>query len=111
MMTEREFRDRTTAIYKAVLARLDLEDPDIVEAELNSGVVRIRSRNGAIYVLNHQVPLREIWYAAGDRAWHFRFEEAQGRWVDPRTDDELTATLGTTLSAAASMAIAFELLT
>jgi len=41
-MDELQFRQRAEAIYRAVLARLDAEDPDEVEAELSSGVVRIR---------------------------------------------------------------------
>ncbi len=108
-MDEREFRDRTAAIYKAVVARLDREDPDDIEAEYSSGVVRIKARDGSNYVLNHQVPLSEIWYAAGDRAWHYRYLPDVGLWVDPRNDDELSATLARTLSAISGRALTFDL--
>jgi CyaY protein len=108
-MDEKEFRDRAHAIYKAVLARLDLEDPDDIEGEMSAGVVRIRSRGGATYVLNHQTPLAEIWYAAGDRAWHFRFDPAIQAWVDPRNGDELGATLGRTVSTASGRDVSFTL--
>jgi len=107
-MEEREFRDRASAIYTAVLARLDLEDPDEVEGEMNAGVVRIRSRGGVVYVLNVQPPLREVWYAAGDRAWHFQLDGASGHWVDPRNGDDLETTLGHTISAAVGRPIAFS---
>jgi len=108
-MQEREFRDRTAAIYKVVVARLDEEDPDDVEAEMSAGVVKIRSRKGSTYVLNVQPPLSEVWYAAGDRAWHFRFEAEAGRWVDPRNGDELGDTLSRTLSAETGRRIRFAL--
>lgn len=104
-MEEREFRERAGAIYKAVLARLDAEDPDDVEGELSAGVVRIRSRNGQTYVLNHQPPLREIWYAAGDRAWHFRFDGAA--WRDPKAGDELGAVLAETITRASGRMVQF----
>lgn len=108
-MDEREFRKRSEAIYKAVCNRLDLEDPDEAEAELASDVVRIRCKGGKVFILNHQTPLSEIWYAAGDRAWHFRYEPAQGKWIDPRNFDELAATLGATVSRAVGKPIAFAL--
>lgn len=106
-MDELQFRQRADALYRAVLARLDAEDPDEIEAELSAGVVRIRSRGGKVYILNHQAPLREIWYAAGDRAWHFGWDGA--RWVDGRNGDELAGVLGATVSAAAGKSISFNL--
>lgn len=108
-MDDKEFRDRAHAVYQAVLARLDQEDPDDVEGEMSAGVVRIKSRGGATYVLNHQTPLAEIWYAAGDRAWHFRFDPATDTWVDPRNGDELAQILGRTVTAASGRPITFHL--
>ena len=108
-MDEREFRKRTDAIYKAVIERLDTEDPDDIEAEMSAGVVKIRLKSGKIFVLNHQAPLREVWYAAGDRAWHFQYEASTAKWVDPRNFDELAATLSATITRAAGRAVAFAL--
>lgn len=107
-MNELEFRQFTDRLYRAVLDRLDREDPDVVEGELSAGVVKIRNARGQTYVLNHQVPVSQVWYAAGDRAWHFE-HQADGRWVDPRHGDELAATLSTTLSQLAGKPIAFDL--
>lgn len=106
-MSDSVFRDRCNAIYRAVLARLDQEDPDEVEAELSAGVVKIRVRSGKVFVLNHQAPIFEVWYAAGDRAWHFAWDDAQ--WVDPRNGDELAATLGLTIGRELGRTIAFRL--
>lgn len=107
-MNELEFRSYTDRLYRAVLARLDREDPDVIEGELSAGVVKIRNARGLTYVLNHQVPVSQIWYAAGDRAWHFE-RQADGRWVDPRHGDELAATLAATLSTLAGKAISLDL--
>jgi CyaY protein len=108
-MNEREFRDKSRAIFQAVLARLDQEDPDVIEGEVSAGVVKIRSAQGATFVLNVQPPLTEVWYAAGDRAWHYRFDPDGGRWVDPRNGDELADTLSRTVSAEVGRAIRFDL--
>ena len=107
MMDERTFRSTVDAIYAKVLKRLDAEDPDVIEGEMNAGVVRIRSGRGQVYVLNVQPPLQEVWYAAGDRAWHFQHTDAG--WVDPRNGDELGAVLNLTISQAANKTIAFVL--
>ncbi|MSQ82607.1 MAG: iron donor protein CyaY [Myxococcales bacterium] len=106
-MDEKEFRKRSGAIYKAVCDRLDLEDPDEVEAELTSDVVRIRCKGGKVFILNHQTPLSELWYAAGDRAWHFQFDPSAGKWIDPRNFEELGATLAATITRAVGKPIAF----
>lgn len=106
-MSDSAFRDRCNAIYRAVLARLDQEDPDEVEAELSAGVVKIRVQTGKVFVLNHQAPIFEVWYAAGDRAWHFGWTGTQ--WVDPRNGDELAAMLGQTIGRELGRPIAFSL--
>ncbi len=106
-MDERTFRTVVEAIYAKVLKRLDLEDPDVIEGETNAGVVRIRSGRGQVYVLNVQPPLQEVWYAAGDRAWHFK--HADDRWIDPRNGDDLGAVLDWTVSEAAGKPIQFAL--
>ncbi len=106
-MDERTFRNVVDAIYSKVLKRLDLEDPDVIEGEMNAGVVRIRGAGGQVYVLNVQPPLQEVWYAAGDRAWHFKLSETG--WVDPRNGDALAVVLDETVSRAAGKPIHFAL--
>lgn len=108
LMPERTFRDVVDGIYKEVLARLDREDPDVIEGEMSAGVVRIRNGKGQVYVLNVQPPLREVWYAAGDRAWHFQLQP-DGRWLDPRNGEDLNAVLNQTVSQAAGQRIEFVL--
>ncbi len=107
-MDELMFRQYTDRLYRAVLQRLDREDPDVIEGELSAGVVKIRNAAGQIYVLNHQVPVSEIWYAAGDRAWHFQ-HQTDGHWLDPRNGEELAAVLGQTLSRLAGIPLEFDI--
>ncbi len=108
-LTDQAFRGHCERIYDAVIARLDREDPDEIEGEFSSGVIRIRLLGRLTFVLNHQAPLREVWYAAGDRAWHFRLDSGQKRWIDPRNGDELASTLSATISQVLGREISFVL--
>jgi len=35
-------------------------------------------------VISPQAPVRQIWAAFRDRAWHFSLDESSGRWLDDR---------------------------
>lgn len=90
-MDEKTFADLTDQVMRRVLAALDAQDPDVVEAANEAGVVKISFPSGPPYVLNVQRPVREVWLAADRRAWHFRYDGT--RWVDPKSGDELYARL------------------
>jgi CyaY protein len=71
---------------------LDLfEDIDADEADVDSGgdVVRIELKNGRRVVLNTQRPVRQIWLAGGQAAWHFSYDAASERWLDDKGRGEL----------------------
>lgn len=91
-LDERHFRDLAATVIEQVRRALDAEDPDVVEAVLEAGVLKLQFAKGAPFVLNLQPPLRELWLAADRAAWHFRFDGA--RWLDKKHGGELFATLG-----------------
>jgi CyaY protein len=90
-LDERTFRDLAGAVIERVRCALDAEDPDVVEAVLEAGVLKVQFAQGAPFVLNLQPPVREVWLAADRAAWHFRYDGA--RWVDKKHGDELLGTL------------------
>ena len=84
---------------------LDRQDPDVVEAVLEAGVLKISFPSGLPFVLNTQRPAREIWLAADRRAWHFRYDGAV--WRDNKTGkEELFATLTELIKARAQLTLA-----
>jgi CyaY protein len=91
-MDEGTFRATAQLAIARVQAAIDAQDPDIVEAVLEAGVLKVQFPSGAPFVLNLQPPLHEIWLAAERRAWHFRYDGA--RWLEKKNGDELFATLG-----------------
>lgn len=90
-LDERRFRDLAGAAIERVRRALDAEDPDVVEAVLEAGVLKVQLAKGAPFVLNLQPPLRELWLAADRVAWHFRYDGA--RWLDKKHGGELFETL------------------
>jgi CyaY protein len=72
----------------ALLARLDAAfedvDPDLAESEYAQGTLVVTFRQGPKLIVSPQAPLRQIWAAFRDRAWHFDFDEAGGRWLDDK---------------------------
>jgi CyaY protein len=70
------------------LARLDKSfedvDPDLAESDFAQGILVITFMQAHKLILSPQTPLRQLWGAFRDRAWHFGFDAASGRWLDDR---------------------------
>ena len=83
-MDEREYR----LAVDALLARLDAAfadvDPDLAESEYAQGTLVITFRQAQKLIISPQSPVRQIWAAFRDRAWHFGFDAAGERWLDDR---------------------------
>jgi CyaY protein len=71
-----------------VLGRLDKGfenvDPDLAESDFSQGTLVITFRQAHKLILSPQAPLRQIWAAFRNRAWHFVLDSASGRWLDDR---------------------------
>ena len=72
----------------ALLARLDAAfadvDPDLAESEYAQGTLVVTFRQAQKLIISPQAPLRQIWAAFRDRAWHFGFDEKSSRWLDDK---------------------------
>jgi CyaY protein len=70
------------------LGRLDKAfenaDPDLAESDFSQGTLVITFRQAHKLILSPQTPLRQIWAAFRDRAWHFDLDSASGHWIDDR---------------------------
>jgi CyaY protein len=93
-MDEESYVDLAHTTFRRLLDvfdRVDVEDADVESA---GDVITITWRSGRKCVINTQRPARQIWLAAGDRAWHFRWDGASGSWVDDKgSGAELFATV------------------
>jgi iron-sulfur cluster assembly protein CyaY len=82
--------DTTFARIEDMFEDVDAED---VDCERAGDVLTLTFKNGTKCIVNTQRPTRQIWLAAGVRAWHFVRDDG-GRWIDEKDPGrELMATL------------------
>jgi CyaY protein len=59
-------------------------DPDLAESTLSQGTLTIQFAGNRRLILSPQTPVRQVWVAFKDRAWHMDLDPATGRWIDDR---------------------------
>jgi CyaY protein len=72
-----------------ILGGLELEELD---SDLAGDVLTLEFSDGGKFILNAHGAARQVWLAAGTTAWHFDYQQ-DGRWVAPKTGDELMSTV------------------
>lgn len=95
---DQEFLHAADACMRTIQARLDTFDPDEIEADLASGVLRISFPDGRNCILNRQAAAQQIWLAEGASAWHFVHAPERNEWTDTKGRGELLSILGAILS-------------
>jgi CyaY protein len=90
-MDEQEYlRAADACLERAARWLEELEDLDVSTSD---GLVTIEFDDGARFVLNRQSAARQMWLAAGTRAWHYGWDAGRSVWVDDRDGHELFARL------------------
>ena len=74
----------------------DVEDLDLTTRD---GLVEIEFEDGARYVVNRQGAAKQMWLAAGARAWHYDPDPSTGEWLDDRDRHRLRDRLVELVSA------------
>jgi CyaY protein len=88
-MDERSYEQLATATFKRVVDLFEDVDPDHADVEYGGDVIRIDLAGGKRVVLNTQRPVRQIWLAGGQAAWHFSYDADSERWLDDKGRGEL----------------------
>ena len=88
--TFRQLSDECLAAHATWAADFDPDQLDFEEAD---GVLTLEFGDGGRFVLNRQSATRQMWFAAGARAWHYDWDPARRAWRDDRDGHELTANL------------------
>ena len=96
-MDEQEFlRAADACLERAARWLGDLEDLDVTAGD---GLVTVEFDDGTRFVMNRQSAARQMWLAAGARAWHYGWDAARASWRDDRDGHELFARLGEVVGA------------
>jgi len=95
-MNEQEYlRAADACLERAARWLGDVEDLDVTAGD---GLVTVEFDDGTRFVLNRQAAARQVWLAAGARAWHYRWDAGRQAWVDDRDGHELFGNLHAVVS-------------
>jgi CyaY protein len=84
MMDASEYRLAVDELLSRLDAAFEDVDPDLAESEYAQGTLVVTFRQAHKLIISPQAPVKQIWAAFRDRAWHFSFDEASVRWLDDR---------------------------
>jgi CyaY protein len=108
-LTDSEFHWRAQEVLSAIEAALDrwLQDDVIdIDSQRTGGLLELEIPGGGKIVINTQPPLHELWLAARQGGYHFRW--VGERWVDSREGGEFFAVLSREISAQAGRALSIS---
>jgi CyaY protein len=83
-MEESQYRRLIDDTFTAIDAAFEHIDPDLAESVVSQGTLTIVFADGRRCILSPQTPVRQLWVAFRDRAWHMDFHADTGRWIDDR---------------------------
>jgi CyaY protein len=83
-MEESSYRRVLDDTFKVIDAAFEKIDPDMAESVYGQGTLSIVFADGRRCILSPQSPVRQLWVAFKDRAWHMDLDAASGRWLDDR---------------------------
>jgi CyaY protein len=83
MIEEKIYRQLVDEVFHRIDAAFEDVDPDLAESTSSQGTLTILYEQKLRFILSPQAPVRQIWAAFKDRAWHFD-RDAAGNWMDDR---------------------------
>ena len=81
------------------------EDLIDIDTQRTGGLLELSFPNGSKIIINTQPPLHEVWLAARDGGFHYRW--AAGQWVNTRDGSEFVQALSQHASAQGGMRLQF----
>jgi CyaY protein len=100
-MDERAYERLAADTFKQVIDLFQDVDPEDADVESAGDVIRIDLRGGQRIVLNTQRPVRQLWLAGGQSAWHFSHDGHH--WLDDKGRGELFGILRTLVRTGAGL--------
>ena len=100
-MTESEFETLAGVALAALESAFEANAPDADVQSKGEGLIEIEFENGSKMVINRHAAAREIWIAATEGGFHFRYDGTA--WRDTRHGTELFAEVSRLASQQAGM--------
>lgn len=83
-LDESRYRHEVDDAFARIDAAFEAVDPDVAESIVAQGALTVTFADGRRCILSPQTPVRQIWVAFRDRAWHLDLERETGLWKDDR---------------------------
>jgi CyaY protein len=84
MIEEKLYRQLVDDAYSRIDKAFEDVDPDLAEVTISQGALTIVFGERLKLMLTPQPPVRQLWVAFRDRAWHFDWDATRGAWMDDR---------------------------
>lgn len=84
LLDEKIYRRLVDDAFRRIDAAFETVDPDAAEVSLGQGTLSIAFPGNLRCILTPQPPVRQMWMAFRDRAWHFDWNAETRRWLDDR---------------------------
>jgi CyaY protein len=108
MLALAEYGQLADACLKAVDRWVTRLDDDALDCTPGDGLLVLEFDDGTRFVLNRQSAARQMWFAAGARAWHYDWDADRRQWVDDRDGHPLTQRLAAVVGEKLGRPVAFE---
>ncbi len=108
-LSDGEYHTITSAVLARIEATVDrwLQDDVVdIDTQRTGGLLELGFPNGSKIVINTQPPLHELWMAARQGGYHYKY--AQGEWRDTRDGRDFFDALSTCASEQAGRSLRFE---
>ena len=83
---EVEFRKKVQGVLDKIEKAFSDVDPDVAECEQILGAMTITLGDRSKCIVSTQPSIQQIWLALAAKgvAFHFNFDESQGKWLDDK---------------------------
>lgn len=105
-MTEGEFLAQSDAVFAHIESCLDDLEVDIDPLRAGN-VLELEFTDGSKVIVNRHTPNQEIWLAARNGGFHYRWQD--GQWQSTRGEGEFFADLSSALSLHAGEPVSIPL--
>lgn len=104
-----DFESRSGALLEAFMEVIDEALGDVLEVDLESGILTIELDAGGHYIINKHAPTGQIWMSSpSSGATHFNFDAQTRHWVNSRGTEKLTDMLAAELAKATGKTVTFD---
>ena len=107
-LSEVDYQRETNALLARIEAAADRwlqEDRIDIDTQRTGGLLELSFPNGSKIIINTQPPLHEVWLAARDGGFHYRW--VTGQWRNTRDGGEFVQALSQHASAQGGMPLQF----